>query len=129
MRAETLRLYHAGLAALAGCPPEHHGKIETQIPGHGTHMICESCNHWHNQLRADLDKRRKREAREDGIAYWAKRGIKPGDTVYLPGASMFGAIFPKATAKVGVNGAYVSCPHWQTKGKQIDPDCAIVKPD
>ena len=129
MRQETLTLYHAALAALAGCPPEHGGNMETRIPGHGTRMICAACHRHHHKTTTELDARRKREGREDGARYWANRGIKPGDTVYLVGSGMFGPSRNKATAKVGVNGAYVSCSHWQTKGKQIRPGCAVVDGD
>ena len=129
MRQETLKLYHAALAALAGCPPEHDGNMETRIPGHGTRMVCAACHRRHHKITGELDARRKREGRADGTTYWASRGIKPGDTVYIKGASMFGPAQFKAIAKVGVNGAYVSCSHWQTKGKQIRPDCAVVEGD
>lgn len=124
MRPETLKAYEDSLATLADCPPEHDGDRETHIPGHGTRMICRDCTSAHHRTSAAIDVQRKREGREDGEAYWAGRGIKPGATVYVVGSSMLGPTRIKATAKVGVNGAYVTCNHWQTKGKQLHPDCA-----
>ena len=122
MRPATLKLYKAAMAALAECPAEHKGNVETRIPGHGQYMVCLKCLSWCGKVCADIDKRRHAEGREDGREYWTRRNITLGETVYATGAGMFGPTRIAGVAKAGVNGAYVICTHWQTKGKQLVPD-------
>ena len=58
--------------------------------------------------------------RETGLAYWAGRGLTPGAAVYQTGSHIFGPFTVTGTAKVGANGAYVSCPK-RCGNKQLDP--------
>lgn len=61
---------------------------------------------------------RHAKQREEGLAFWASRGIALGETVRVYGMSLYGRFPIIGVAKVGSGGAYVSSPKYR---KPLDP--------
>jgi len=77
--------------------------------GRNTAGECWRC---HNLGYAERKAERRRQldnVRADGRAYWASRGIKPGDRVYRYAGHMLAPVSMRVEgiAKVGAVGAYV----------------------
>jgi hypothetical protein len=78
---------------------------------YGRNSIGQCCE-CHNKGYSEYRARRKAEGdkiKAEAVAWWAERGIKPGQTVKRFCASfLFGGTTVHGIAKVGVNGPYVT---------------------
>ena len=119
---EKFKSHREAYAVLANCPVEHRGDHDMRVPGHGQRMVCRPCYKRFRDLWNEAEARRKEAARAAGRAYWRRRGIAVGETVYTNGSGLLGPTKIAGRAKVGVNGPYVTCQHWQTRGRQLVPD-------
>lgn len=107
--------------AAGDCPNEKQSEIH--FPNRGVIHTCTDCWNRHVAARKEVNRLRREQGKEEGRRYWQQRGIRVGQKVRTFARSMlgFGGMVVYGTAKVGVNGAYVSAPRYQ-KG-QLDPDC------
>ncbi len=71
----------------------------------GEHQAAHA-QEWH-RYRDEITHTQAAAIYTDGITYWQKRGIRPGDPVLIAGGSLFGPTFSPGTACVDARrGAY-----------------------
>lgn len=125
MKDEIRRAYEAARQILTdcargACPNPKDGEVSL-----GPSVIiktCTACWNRHVAQRRLADKMLNDEAKATGIAFWAARGIKPGDPVkaFFHSWTGLGGTTIVGVARVGARGAYV---HADSEGrKQIAPE-------
>jgi hypothetical protein len=108
MKPETQRLFDEATAILENGQVAPDGSNEVRMgDGRTIYVSCETWNR-HVAGRRIAEKALGGERRAESVAFWAQRGIAPGDKVVPPSASIFGMFLAHGNAKVGARGAYVT---------------------